>query len=348
MNATQTDFRMYHKNASAKIKKELDIFSDNLTHTVQHHFSTLEKLNSKFTDSFYGGKMIRGTLVKFGYELVINTDANEIIKPAAAFEILHSSLLIHDDIIDNSILRRGKPTVHIYEKDEHYGISQAICLGDLGIVLSINLLSESNFPSEIKNRAINYFSHIISTTILGQMLDVQSTQEFNRSEEQVMNIYQTKTAQYTIVAPLTMGAILAGATDEILEKIKLFGEQLGVAFQIQDDILGVFGNEKEIGKSTTSDIKENKSTLLFTYSLQHANATQRSILKQYYGKKVSAKRQLEMIKKVFTDTGSLEYNQKKILDFALQAKKIIPEITKDKHKQILLTQFVDLLVSRKK
>jgi geranylgeranyl diphosphate synthase type I len=348
MSTIQTDFKIYHKNASAKIKKELDIFSDNLTHTVQQHFSPLEKLNLKFTDSFYSGKMIRGTLVKFGYELVNNTDVDTIIKPAAAFEILHSSLLIHDDIIDKSILRRGKPTVHMDVKDEHYGISQAICLGDLGITLSINLLSESNFPTEIKNRAIGYFSHIISTTILGQMLDVQASLVFKRSEEQVMNIYQTKTAQYTIVAPLTMGAMLGGATDEVLEKIKLFGEQLGVAFQIQDDILGVFGDETTIGKSTTSDIKENKSTLLFTYSLQHANAAQGVILKKYYGKKISTKKHHEMIKKVFTDTGALEYNQKKFLELALQAKKIIPEITKDNNKQMLLTQFVDLLVSRKK
>ncbi len=344
----KSDFKTYHHEVYQQLEHELKAISSNRTTVIKKDFQDLEKVHTRFVESLFGGKMIRGTLVKLGYELVSKKETKEILKPAAAFEIFHSALLIHDDVIDASPLRRGKPTVYMQERDKQLGISQAICLGDLGITLAVRILAESNFPPERKNNALSYFLTMISQTILGEMLDIQSAQTYERTEQQVMKVHLMKTANYTIVGPLTVGAILAGGDETLLENIKRFGEKVGVAFQIQDDILGVFGDNTEIGKSTTSDIEENKSTLFITYCLKHANAKQKAFLKSYYGKKDITKKHYEEIKTIFVTTGALTYCQNKIAELTAEAKKIIPSLTKDKTKQKLLAQFTDLLIKRNK
>lgn len=347
MNSTKADFKQYLQQTSHAIEKELNDFSKEWSEYINTNFQDLNAVNKRFTQSLYGGKMIRGALVKFGYELFQTKTTDRILKPAVAFEIIHTSLLIHDDILDQSPLRRGKPAFHI-SANSHYGISQAICIGDIGMTIAFKLISESNFPEELKNRALNFFSQTVSQTIIGQMLDVEYSQVYERTDEKIMNIYLMKTAHYTIVGPLTVGAILAGATGDMLEKIKLFGEHLGIAFQIQDDILGVFGDDSITGKPTTSDIEENKSTLLFTHALRQSNEAQKKILKQYYGKKKITSEQLEMIRQIFKETGSLEYSQNKLKELTEKAKAVIPSLTKDELQQNLLRQLTDILVERSK
>jgi geranylgeranyl diphosphate synthase, type I len=343
---SQVKFSTYHQAASREIEKELEKFSQHMNKKVAEDFPELKKLSEKFTKRFLGGKMLRGTLVKLGYELVTKPNM-EIIKPAAAFEILHTSLLIHDDIIDQSPTRRGKSALHVH-KEKHYGISQAICLGDLGIVQANKLIAQSNFLPDRKNKAVIYFSTVISDTILGEMLDVASAQTLKRTEKQILAIHNMKTAQYTFVGPLTIGAILGGASDDLLQAIKLFGELLGTAFQIHDDIMGVFGDETIIGKSTTSDIEENKSTLLITYALEHGNRQQQKILKTHYGQKKITKTQQEKIKEIFQVTGALIYSQNKIKKLTEQATPFIPHLTKNKISQKLLFDFANYLLAREK
>ncbi|HWY79434.1 MAG TPA: polyprenyl synthetase family protein [Candidatus Sulfotelmatobacter sp.] len=345
---SQNDFRTYLQITSKKIKNELIKFSKDWNNHIKPDFSELEELNQHFTNSFLGGKMLRGTLVTLGYNLVNEKQTKAIMKPAIAYEIIHTSLIIHDDIIDQSPMRRGKPSIHTRNKNVHHGISQAICLGDLGITFANKLIAESDFPIENRHKALSYFLQMIIDTILGQMLDLESSYSQNRSEEQVISIHRMKTAQYTFVGTLSLGALLGGASDELLNDIKLFGENLGIAYQIQDDILGVFGNETEIGKSTTSDIEENKSTLLLTYGLQHATKEQKKYLETYYGKKGITKVQQEIVKKIFRDTDSLTYSQKKAAAFITKAITIIPHLSNDNNKKELLTQFAESLIGRKK
>lgn len=213
---------------------------------------------------------------------------------------------------------------------------------------SSKLLLESDFPDQTKMRALNFFLQMMSDTVLGEMLDVESSQSFERTEEQVITIYKKKTASYSITGPLVVGALLGDAPDILLENIKRFGEYLGIAFQIQDDILGVFGDQEAIGKSTTSDIEENKSTLLLTHCLQHASEKQKAILETHYGKKGITTQQHEAIKKIFQDTGTLDYCKNEITKLTSHAKEIIPQLSKDADKQELLTQFVNLLINREK
>lgn len=299
-----------------------------------------------FIGSLKRGKYLRGVLVKLGYELTKAPKNGSILQAAAAYETLHSSLLAHDDIIDRSILRRGRKSLYQSLGGNHYGISQAICLGDFGIFLAIELLNSSNFHTSRKNKAIDLFNLTCINTAFGQMLDIELPRQKNPREKDVIGIYNLKTAKYSIIGPLLVGAILGGASESFLKNLELFGKNLGIAYQIKDDILGVFGDEKTLGKSVTSDIEEGKNTLLLTYALQNANQKQRDFIKKNYGKgKISPKNFLET-RQIFTRCGALEYAENKALAYTTNAKKIIPAITKNRLNQLLLNGLSDFLINR--
>jgi geranylgeranyl diphosphate synthase type I len=337
-------FIAYLQTSTNEIEKELKKTSVLRSTSSENGFPEVEMLQNRFTDAWFGGKMLRGTLVKLGYELVKKPQA-AIFKPACAFEILHTALLIHDDIIDKSLTRRGKSALHVH-KIPHYGISQAICLGDIGISLAGQIIAEAEFPSERKNKAIQYFFEMVTKTITGEMMDITSAHTGNRNDEQIIQIHKLKTANYTIVGPLTMGALLAGASQEYIKMLENFAQPLGIAYQILDDILGIFGDEKKLGKSTTSDIEENKSTLLITHALHHAQEKQQKVLRRYYGEKGITKKKQEEIKQILIQTGALTYSQNVVTNLTSKAKKYIPELSKNEEKRVLLTQLCDFLLER--
>ena len=136
---------------------------------------------------------------------------------------------------------------------------------------------------------------------------LQSLFERDFLEEGSLRIALLKTARYTISGPLMLGATLAGADIEVLKKLQMFGDNLGIAFQIQDDILGVFGEEKAIGKSASSDIKEYKATILIAYAQKKGSKEQRGVLEKYYGDPGVSDEGVEEVRKVFRETGALEY-----------------------------------------
>jgi geranylgeranyl diphosphate synthase type I len=141
---------------------------------------------------------------------------------------------------------------------------------------------------------------------------------------------------------------LAGASEDRLTKIKQFGTDLGIAFQIQDDILGIFGDEHTLGKSVTSDIEEGKNTLLITEAYKNANNEQKQILDKYYGSGEVSSEHLEQIKHVFIETGALEYSKNMASQYVESAKKLIPELTKSEDHRHLLSEMSEFLVNRDK
>ncbi len=327
------------------IKQCLDDWSANASKIN----SELDPILAEFIKASDGGKRLRGALIILGYELAGNEYTDEILKASAAIEIFQTAILAHDDIIDQSPLRRGKPTIYKALGQDHYAISQTICLGDMGFFLGVQLIAESDFPADRKNKALAVFSKMVINTGLGEMLDVELPRlPRNKTEDAVLAIHKLKTAYYTIIYPLTIGGILGGASEELIQKFEHFGNDLGIAFQIQDDILGVFGSEKELGKSVTSDIEEGKNTLLITQALKNANPEQEKILDQYYGKGKVGEEELAKIRTVFEQTGSLEYSKQKALEYVNRAKLVIPEITKDQNYQSLLSEMADFLIFRSK
>lgn len=232
------DFKEYLENSARQINDQLDqIFADFLNE-VKKEKPKLIPFALGLINSCKGGKRIRGTLVKLGYEIAGGFPNEDILKIAAALEILHSAILVHDDIIDQSPTRRGQPSLYKVLGGDHYGISQAISLGDIGLYLPIQIIAESAFPDEFKNKALSHLSKTIVDTGWGEVLDVDlAAKKGKTSEEDIILLYKLKTAQYTISGPLILGAILAGADEELVREFGEFGENAGIAFQIQDDIL---------------------------------------------------------------------------------------------------------------
>ncbi|MDO8638077.1 MAG: polyprenyl synthetase family protein [Candidatus Daviesbacteria bacterium] len=363
------DFRSYLKISAEEINLELEKFLKGWSREVEKISPKLIFLNQEFVKACEGGKRLRGALVKLGYEIarssVVSRQSSdklkEILKPAAAFEIFQTAILAHDDIIDLSPIRRGKSTIFKALGGNHYGISQTICLGDIGFFLSQKLISESNFEEKLKNKALASFADTFVKTGLGEMLDVEIPHlKKGVSEEDILTIFKLKTAKYTISGPMQLGAILGGGDEKLLKNLEKFGEKLGIAFQIQDDILGIFGDEETLGKSVTSDIEEGKVTLLYLYALENGGKEE---LEGIYGSKVGLshfakasrdKEGLEKVRKIFKETGALGYSNKKAEGLVADAKKVIPFLTTNspstslrasQHRAIL-SEMADFLVSR--
>lgn len=354
-----SNFKSYLKEAAEQVDRQIDQFFNIWRKEVEEVSPSLAPLAEVFIENCDGGKRLRGALVKLGYEVGgANLDhlegGQEILKVAAAVEIFQTAILAHDDIIDQSPLRRGKPTIFRQLGGGHYGISQTIALADIGFFLSVRLIGQADFPAEYehssssnKNKAINAFAQTVINTGLGEVLDVELPHlKGERLEEDVITIHKLKTSYYTIIDPLQLGAILAGADENTLKAIEEFGQSLGIAFQIQDDILGVFGDEKTLGKSVTSDIEEGKNTLLITEALKKANSEQRQVLDKFYGKGNVGQEGLEQVRKVFMDSGALDKSRLEALKYVESAKKVILKITKDQEKAGLLSQMADFLVER--
>lgn len=342
-------FKNYLQTTAVDIENKINSYKSNWQLEIEAVSPKLVDLIDVFTTAWEGGKRLRGSLVKLGYEMSggqPNTSINEV---AVAYEIFQTSILAHDDIIDLSPTRRGKPTVYRQLGGDHYGISQTICLGDIGFFLANKLIVDSNFDSDLKVKALHYFSRMVINTGLGEMLDIELPHlKQERSEDDVIIINRLKTADYTISYPLMIGAILGGASDEKLAKITQFGTDLGIAFQIQDDILGIFGDEQTIGKSVTSDIEEGKNTLLITQAYKNANTHQKEILDKYYGKADVTSSEIEQIKQIFLETESVQYSKDKAQEYVSSAKKIITELTDIEEYQQLLSEMAEFLVSRDK
>ncbi len=334
-------FNDFLDSTAPKIESELKKI---LAENPEEQETSLTNLFKSFSDANFGGKFLRGVLVILGYTLSNGPDNKDIYKAASALEILHTSLLAHDDIIDKSLIRRGKKSLYAALGGDHDGVSQAICLGDFGFFLSVKLISGTDFKPEFKIKTISLLSEILSQTLQGEMLDIKLAKDKSYKIESSLNIALLKTAKYSLSGPLTIGAILAGASDNLIKKLTEIGDKLGVAYQIQDDILGVFGEFSQTGKSSASDISEGKATLLISEALKKSNPKQKQILKNLYGKSQINESEVEEVKNIFIQTGGLEFAEIKKVEYATQAQKMIEGL----EKREFLTGLIDLLIKRKK
>jgi geranylgeranyl diphosphate synthase type I len=342
----------YIKQITTQIDKTLETFGQELLTEMSAVSPQLLPLITILNQASDNGKRVRAILVVLGHELYTHTFNEAILNPAIAFEIFQTSILAHDDIIDHSPTRRGKPTVYkqleALKNHTHYGVSQAICLGDIGMFLAARLVITADFPDEYKLKGVASFLNTMLYTGVGEMLDVElpySTAE--KEMKDVLAIYLHKTAHYTITGALQLGAILGGANDDYLQKLAVYGNNLGIAFQIQDDILGVFGDESQTGKSVVSDIEEGKITLLYLYALQNGTVAQKNLLQSLYGKGATSPENIALIKKIFEQTGALAYCETEKTNYVTKALTNIEEITQNNAYQGLLKDFAEFMIKRK-
>jgi geranylgeranyl diphosphate synthase type I len=355
------DFKTYLSTVPADIDRRLDYYLEQWVDTHMHYSPLLQPLYVHFKDACADGKRLRATLVKLGFDMTGGVSNDAVYDVALAYEIFQTAILAHDDIIDKSPLRRGKPTLHKALESHgreflspqknmaHYGLSQTICLGDMGLYMAIQLIADSDFEPTIKNKAISYFTQTVIDTIAGELLDVELPyvlDPHNITADDLMSVCRYKTARYTITGPLMLGSLLANASDYTRDAIKNFGDHLGIAFQLKDDLLGIFGDEKTIGKSVTSDCEEGKITLLYRYAMEHATAEQKDLLNAHYGTGALSAETHAHIIAVFTDTNAKKHVEDLMQDYADKALSFIPDITSDDRYRQLLTDFTHYMIKR--
>ena len=251
------------------------------------------------------GKMIRGILVRLGYELCApaapDADMDLVLDRAgAAMEFLQAGLLIHDDIMDRDVLRRGLSTVHAqYAQDvaaahavdpAHHGASLGVCAGDVAFFLGFHVLAALPVPAAWQERARQvaaFSAQELCWVGVAQMQDVLGGAGgigTHPDPAQILRVYRYKTGRYTFSLPLVIGAMLAAANPQALEALDKAGENLGVVFQLKDDELGIFGDAAQSGKPAGSDIREDKKTLLRHFLFAAADPALRARLATIFGR----------------------------------------------------------------
>ena len=317
-----------------------------------------------------GGKKLRAFLVWLGYKIgspssskastvakaMADRSMGKILPISFAYELTNSFLLIHDDIIDQSDIRRRKPTIHKrYENflgpsaslraGMHYGLSQAIILGDIAFLEALNLVNSARFSQTQKLLCQKQLIDTILETCYGEALDVEYSYK-SATIDQIWQMTELKTAKYTFIGPLTLGATLGGATNKQLDDLAKFGLLTGKAFQLQDDVLGVFGDEKKTGKSTLSDLHEGKNTVLIFKARQMTKGQDKKVLEQLWGKKNGRLKDLVRVRRIIRDCGALAWCSREKQKLVGKAKVYVPKITSDVKLQNLFNQTADFVIRR--
>jgi len=304
-----------------------------------------------------GGKRIRPILFYYGYLAAGGKDGKAILDAAISVEIIHNYLLMHDDIIDRDEFRRGKLTIHqkykknyqkIVREAEHLGISAGIAAGDLTSSFGYEILTKSKFPESHKLKAINKLNQILIDVGSGEILDVFLGINHKLSQDEIFKILEYKTAKYTIEGPLYLGAILAGANKRIFKKISDYAIPLGIAFQIQDDILGIFGDEKKLGKPVGSDLKEGKQTLLIFKARKSANKRERKIIDESLRNPKLTQDQLKKVREIIIKTGSLDFARNLAKTLVSKSKIVIKKSNFPSKVKEFLMKLADFIIERER
>jgi geranylgeranyl diphosphate synthase, type I len=272
---------------------------------------------AEFSKEFLtGGKRLRAAFCYWGYRGAGGADCEEIIKAASALEFLQGCALVHDDVMDASDTRRGKPSIHKKFEQLHlagdwvgdralFGIGGAVLLGDLLLSWADQLLLNSGFTQPALARAKNVYDTMRTELMAGQYLDLYSQAKRGGSVDEAFNVIRFKSAKYTIERPLQLGAALATSDQTYFEQFTHYGLPLGEAFQLRDDLLGVFGDPQETGKPAGDDLREGKRTVLIEIAFKSASGEQLAFLTEHFGSADLTLDQIEKIREIIIDLGAL-------------------------------------------
>jgi geranylgeranyl diphosphate synthase type I len=278
---------------------------DELIKYLEAHFAGLgpdfAQVNSwgkdtlkRLLDYTCGGKMIRGGLVSFTHDMYAGRRHNDALAAGAAMELFQSAFLVHDDIMDRDETRRGKPAIHAQytrlakesglHDPSHMGEALGICAGDLSLFIAFDILSGLGAEGNAQGRLLSRFCRELEYVGLAQMKDVwQGAHEGGAAAEEILALYRCKTGRYTFSLPFAAGLILAGQDEALVARFILLGEKMGILFQIKDDELGLWADEKKLGKPVGSDIAENKKTLHREFLFTRADETTKKKLSALFG-----------------------------------------------------------------
>ena len=310
------DFRDRLGRTKQGVEGRLKVFLDVRAREAEGLSPVAGQLMRVLTDfTLRGGKRLRAALVFAGHACLSDREEESLWDVAMAVELIQSFLLVHDDVIDQDDARRGSWTVHRWYRDwyrdrfdrgnpAHFGDSMAILCGDAALLLANELVGDSALEATVRAELLSAMNRMVRQVVYGEAMDVLSPLGEEVGEEEILLTYTLKTAAYTVEGPLHMGAIVAGGQVADLERLSGFAVPLGQAFQLQDDILGLFGNAGTTGKPVGSDIREGKRTFLVERALRSADAEQRAFLLEALGNPALTEQAVRRVREIVTRTGA--------------------------------------------
>ncbi len=289
-----------------------------------------------------GGKRLRPYLVMVG----AGTFDESAVPIAAAQELLHAAMLVHDDVIDQDNVRRGEPNINgAYlarytpylppAPAQHYAHSAAVLVGDLLLSEAYSCIMECEAHGELKTKLSDALYQSIFSVVGGELMDVEAAFMRDISYDPLI-VSRYKTASYSCIGPLVAGALWNDAGQDIIDQLTEFGTFAGVAFQLQDDLLGVFGDEAKTGKSTLSDLREGKATYLIERYKATLTDEARAAFYQVFGNEAATDAELQQLKAAIAATSAVKETETRIHDYFEQATALAAAITDDFRRNELL------------
>ncbi|MDV6012658.1 polyprenyl synthetase family protein [Haloechinothrix sp. LS1_15] len=272
------------------VERVLAEYLDSARHGIAHVDAFAEPLGALTDFVLGGGKRIRPTFAWWAWRAAGGAASGEhaeaALRAVAALELIQACALIHDDVMDDSHSRRGAPTVHVAFSERHaeqgwrgsaerFGLASAVLIGDLALAWADDMFTSAALPESAMTAGRPVWHAMRTEVLAGQYLDVHTQVTGDPTPEAAMRVNELKTAAYTVARPLHLGAALGGAGADLIDALRSFGNDIGVAFQLRDDLLGVLGDPAVTGKPAGDDLREGKRTLLIALGLEHA--TQRGM-----------------------------------------------------------------------
>jgi geranylgeranyl diphosphate synthase type I len=309
--------RLTAEDLRASVQATLDAFLAEQAEILVGISADLAPFTTWLGELISGGKRLRPAFCIWGYLGAGGEDLTAGLRAAASLELLQACALVHDDVMDDSDMRRGKPAAHRRFATLHRGSSwlgdaqrfgdgSAILLGDLCLSWADELMFRSGFGPEPLGRAKAVYDRMRTELMAGQYLDLLEQARGGGSVERSMLVVRYKSAKYTIERPLHLGAALAGADDAFLAALSGYGLPLGEAFQLRDDVLGVFGDPAETGKPAGDDLREGKRTLLVGTAMERATAEQAAHLREGLGDPHLTAEAIDDLRSIILATGALD------------------------------------------
>lgn len=272
-----------------------------------------------------GGKRLRPTFAWWAWRGAggREADAEGVLQAVASLELVQACALIHDDLIDSSASRRGRPTVHVAFADLHtaqrwaglpssFGLAVAVLIGDLALAWADDMFHQSPLTPEKLEQAAPAWRSMRTEVLAGQYLDLHTQVTGDSSPAAALRVSRLKTAAYTVERPLNLGAALAGAPTAQVARLREFGRDIGIAFQLRDDLLGVFGDPSVTGKPAGDDLREGKRTLLIALGLGQANDAQAGVITKALGTAGLSEKEVDEVRTTLVEVGAVSAVERRI------------------------------------
>jgi geranylgeranyl diphosphate synthase type I len=304
-----------------------------------------------------GGKRLRPAFAFWGFRAAGGQDTEEVVRACASLEFLQACALIHDDVMDASDTRRGKPAIHKQFESLHssndwsgsaklFGEGSAILVGDLALSWADEMLLTSGLSNDQLIRAKAIYDIMRTELMSGQYLDLLEQARGEITHERAETVIRFKSAKYTIERPLHLGATIAAAQPELNKVLSEYGLALGEAFQLRDDLLGVFGDSSITGKPAGDDLREGKQTMLIAFANSNANLNDKKYLAEHLGSSELSLDTISKLQELLINCGAQEFVENRISDYLAKSLSALDALERDSEAKSALSELAILATTR--